>query len=243
MLKRIAAVLTAAALVGAGAAAAEPAHAVDPGPIHLEFVRQFQIVGGFEGPEESTSGDALRDGKWQWPMYIRNDSSARVRKPMITVDSDYKPALFTWNDTKVKHFPAAYKQPELKPFEGMNTGLLSASPDSPGATLALGFDSARAVDVTDFPADGGSQTLSVSVTPGSRFAGGSDGQCFDIWVESALAGVTIGDPTLPDNGSFERRPGDPSVMNLYLCGSLTVGQVYTFTIPLSIPASANGLQP
>lgn len=184
----------------------------------------------------------MRDGKWQWPMYMQNFSSVTVRKPMISVDSDYKPSLFTWGDTKVKRFPATYKAKILDPGEGMDTGLFSASPASPGATLALGFDSARIVDVTDFPAEGGSQVLSVSVTPGPRYAAGKDDQCFDILVESPLAGVTLGLPTLPTNGRYEAGSDDTWVMNLYLCGSLTVGHTYTFTIPLTIPANANGLQ-
>ena len=247
MVKRIAllsvGLLSVAGLMVVGAAGAAPAPPEVPDSIQVEFSRQFESAGGYVGPAEITLGDELRDGKWQWPMYMQNFSSVTVRNPKITVDSDYKPSLFTWGDTTVKRFPATYKAKTLKPGEGLNTGLLSASPDSPGASLALGFDSARVVDVTDFPAGGGPQVLTVSVTPGARFAGGSDDQCFDIVVESALAGVTAGVPTLPpENGWYEAGSGDPSVMNLYLCGSLTVGDTYTFTIPLMIPASPNGVE-
>ena len=210
-LTSVAAVVMLAA--GLGLASPQQSQAVLPG--HLEAAHVTASRATLPDTATRNLAGTKLNGLRLWRLYLTNATLSVVTSPSIVVDSGLAAADFAWlmpaaAPVPVTAFPTTMPNSvtSLDPCNNINDcqtasklgdekGLIS----NHAVTFTAGFDSTRTVTPAIIPAEGGQQTMTVTVTPRDvRYT--SDMTCFDVVFDRNLPGVSRVSHTASDPGTM-----------------------------------------
>lgn len=114
---------------------------------------------------EELSGDQVVSGFQSWGAEFDNPSDVTYVNPTISFTSTMDPSLFTYgydSATPVEEFPVSCTVPSLAPGQRMMASEHIFR--SEGWSGTAGYDSSRTVEPLELPAEGGEQTITVTLT-------------------------------------------------------------------------------
>jgi hypothetical protein len=197
-----------AALLSLSALVVGPA--AEGGPVGSLNVQDGHVLVAEAGlGVNAVSASQVLEGVWGW-FFVIDDTSVPVTNPTVTVDSGYPVSAFPGGLAGAVGFPVSLSQGSLNAGESFfpNANFLSNIPVS----MSPGFDSTRTVSPSTIPAGGGSEQLTVTITPRTTLGG------YKVAVYNSIPAVSVSQVSGPvDWNNFQ--PG------------VTYTIVYDLTVP------------